>query len=70
MYAIRSYYGTLTKLEEVAARIADAGGVCVPFDAIAGDAEQSRATVEKVIADWGRIDVLVNNAHTCLQVQR
>lgn len=55
---------TLSKLENVVARIEDAGGTALALDAIAGEAEQSRATVEKAIAEWGRVDVLVNNAHS------
>ena len=55
---------TLGKLEDVAGRIKAAGGTCIPFQALAGEMEQSQATVEKVIGEWGRIDVLVNNAHT------
>jgi len=55
---------TLSKLEEVAARITAAGGVCTPYVALAGEKDQSVATVAKAIGDWGRVDVLVNNAHT------
>jgi len=55
---------TIAKLEEVAARIADAGGSCIPLVALAGEIDQSRMTVERAIAEWGRVDTLVNNAHT------
>jgi len=55
---------TLSKLEEVADRINAAGGVCIPFQALAGEMDQSKATVEKAISEWGRVDILVNNAHT------
>lgn len=55
---------TLAKLEEAARRIREAGGTCLALDAIAGEAEQSVATIAKAIAEWGRIDVLVNNAHS------
>lgn len=52
------------KIEQVVAKITESGGTALALDAIAGDAEQSRATVEQVIATWGRIDILVNNAHS------
>jgi NAD(P)-dependent dehydrogenase (short-subunit alcohol dehydrogenase family) len=55
---------TQSKLDEVAAKIAGEGGVCTPFAALAGEMDQSEATVAKAIADWGRVDILVNNAHT------
>ena len=55
---------TLSKLEEVAAQIKDAGGECIAFDALAGNAEQSKETVAKAVAAWGRVDILVNNAHS------
>ncbi len=55
---------TLSKLEEVADKIKAAGGTCTPLVALAGEMDQSQATVDKVIADWGRVDILVNNAHT------
>ena len=55
---------TLSKLEEVAAKITAAGGTCTSFQALAGEKDQSVTTVAKAIADWGRVDILVNNAHT------
>lgn len=55
---------TLSKLDDVAARIKDGGGECLTIDAVAGEAEQSKATIDKAISAWGRVDVLVNNAHT------
>lgn len=55
---------TLSKLDDVARKITATGGTCITLDAFAGEIEQSRATIEKAIAAWGRIDVLVNNAHT------
>ncbi len=55
---------TMSKLEEVAAKIAAAGGTCTPFQALAGEKDQAEATVARAIADWGRVDILVNNAHT------
>ena len=55
---------TLTKLEDVAATIAGEGGTCIPLEALAGEMDQSERTVSRAIADWGRVDILVNNAHT------
>jgi len=55
---------TMSKLEAVATKIADAGGTCLPLEALAGEAEQSKMTVDRVLSEWGRVDVLVNNAHT------
>ena len=48
----------------MADRIAQAGGVCIPFQAVAGEADQSKATVDRAISEWGRVDTLVNNAHS------
>ncbi len=55
---------TLSKLDEVVAKIAAAGGPALALDAVAGEAAQSKATIDKVIAEWGRVDILVNNAHS------
>ncbi|VWX54248.1 SDR family NAD(P)-dependent oxidoreductase [Novosphingobium sp. 9U] len=55
---------TLSKLETVAAKIKQAGGECIVLDAVAGEAEQSEATVANAVSAWGRVDVLVNNAHS------
>ena len=55
---------TLAKLEEVAHRIVAAGGVALPLEALAGNREHSAMVVNRAIAEWGRIDGLVNNAHS------
>jgi NAD(P)-dependent dehydrogenase (short-subunit alcohol dehydrogenase family) len=55
---------TLSKLEEVAGGIKDAGGTCLPLEALAGNKANAEMTVARAIADWGRVDILVNNAHT------
>jgi len=55
---------TLSKLEEVAHRIAAAGGTALPLEALAGDRPQAEMTVNRAISEWGRVDGLVNNAHT------
>ena len=55
---------TQSKLDDVAGKITAAGGTCNTLVALAGEMEQSQATVDKAISDWGRVDILVNNAHT------
>ena len=55
---------TLSKLEDIAGKITGAGGTCTPLEALAGEMDQSEKTVNRAMADWGRVDVLVNNAHT------
>lgn len=55
---------TLSKVEDVAKKIAENGGVALALQAVAGDQSDSRMTVERVLSEWGRVDVLVNNAHS------
>ena len=55
---------TLSKLEDVAGKVNAVGGTCATLGALAGEMDQSELTVSKAIADWGRVDILVNNAHT------
>jgi len=55
---------TQSKLDEVAEQIRAAGGTCTPLQALAGVKADAEKTVGRAIADWGRVDVLVNNAHT------
>ncbi|GGC16309.1 short-chain dehydrogenase [Novosphingobium endophyticum] len=55
---------TKSKLDDVAARIAAAGGTATGIEALAGNKEHAVATVERALTEWGRVDVLVNNAHT------
>ena len=55
---------TASKLDEVAANITAAGGTALAVSAVAGDRQQSEETVARALAEWNRIDVLVNNAHT------
>ncbi|MCW1431218.1 SDR family NAD(P)-dependent oxidoreductase [Novosphingobium sp. JCM 18896] len=55
---------TQGKLDAVVARITEAGGTAIGIEALAGNREHARRTVNRAIAEWGRIDVLVNNAHT------
>jgi len=63
---------TRSKLEEVAQRIRSDGGEVVPLEAWAGNREDAERTLGTAISGWGRIDVLVNNAHTftdCLPIE-
>ena len=55
---------TMAKLQDVSARIKESGGEVIAIEALAGNKEHAVKTVERAIADWGRVDVLVNNAHT------
>jgi NAD(P)-dependent dehydrogenase (short-subunit alcohol dehydrogenase family) len=55
---------TMSKLEDVAGKIREAGGTCTPIEALSGNKAHAEKTVARAIADWGRIDTLVNNAHT------
>ena len=55
---------TLSKLEDVVGKITATGGTARALKALAGEAEQSKKTIDLAIATWGRVDVLVNNAHT------
>lgn len=55
---------TASKLEDVARKIRSDGGAVVALEALAGDKEHAAMTVSRAISEWGRVDVLVNNAHT------
>lgn len=55
---------TLSKLEEVAATIRSQGGAVELLQAQAGDKADAEKTVAYALQTWGRVDVLVNNAHT------
>lgn len=55
---------TLSKLEEVSEKIKTTGGTALALEAISGNREHAAAVVDRAIAEWGRIDALVNNAHS------
>ncbi len=55
---------TFSKVEEIAGKITGAGGVALPLEAVAGNIEDSKKTLDLAISEWGRIDTLVNNAHS------
>ncbi len=53
---------TASKNDAVVAEVKAAGGVARPFAVDVADFEAVQAMARAVLADWGRIDVLVNNA--------
>ena len=55
---------TKSKLDDVVGKIETAGGTALAIEALAGNKEHAVLTVDRAIAEWGRVDVLVNNAHT------
>ena len=55
---------TMSKLDAVAGKIREEGGEVRALDALAGDQDDAERTVSEAIRAWGRVDVLVNNAHT------
>lgn len=55
---------TASKLQEVKGRIEDFGGEALAIEAVAGNREHAAMTVQRASAQWGRVDILVNNAHT------
>src|SRR6185436_5253072 len=52
----------LEKLSGVASEIAKAGGEARTYSCDIREEETVKSTVSKVLADFGRIDLLVNNA--------
>ncbi|MDQ6811314.1 MAG: SDR family NAD(P)-dependent oxidoreductase [Actinomycetota bacterium] len=54
------------RIEKLAARIAQEGGRAVAIPTDVGDEEQARAFIERAHAEFGRLDVLVNNAGVML----
>jgi NAD(P)-dependent dehydrogenase (short-subunit alcohol dehydrogenase family) len=55
---------TMSKLDDVAKRISAEGGEVVPLEALAGNKAHATMTVNAAVTRWGRVDTLVNNAHT------
>jgi NAD(P)-dependent dehydrogenase (short-subunit alcohol dehydrogenase family) len=53
---------TRSKLDEAAGK--DSSGRVVPLEALAGDKPDAERTVGEALSRWGRVDILVNNAHT------
>jgi NAD(P)-dependent dehydrogenase (short-subunit alcohol dehydrogenase family) len=55
---------TMSKLEAVAAQIGALGGEIRCLQAHAGNRADAERTVAEAISTYGRLDILVNNAHT------
>ena len=55
---------TKGKLDEVVGKIEAAGGTAIGIEALAGNKDHAEMTVDRAISEWGRVDALVNNAHT------
>lgn len=55
---------TLEKCERTAAEIAARGGAALALSCHVGRREEVDATVARIIAEYGGVDILVNNAHT------
>ena len=55
---------TQSKLDEVVARIVADGGTALALEAHSGNREHAASVVDRAIGDWGRVDALVNNAHS------
>jgi NAD(P)-dependent dehydrogenase (short-subunit alcohol dehydrogenase family) len=53
---------TKTKLEQVAAEITAGGGRAIPIEVDIADRDSVAAMTERVVAELGGIDILVNNA--------
>lgn len=58
---IVNYRRSQAGAEDVAARICDMGRRALVIQADVTDAEQVKNMVDKAIAEWGRMDILVNN---------
>ena len=54
------------RIEKLAARIAEEGGRAVAIPTDVGEEEQARAFIERAYDEFGRLDVLVNNAGVML----
>src|SRR5512136_2686969 len=54
----------LPDLERVAAEVRQAGRKCLPIAAHVGRVEEVNNLVKKVVGEFGKIDILVNNAAT------
>ncbi len=52
------------KAEEVAQSIRDAGGLAIAIEVNVADAASVEAMVERTVGEWGKLDVLFNNAGT------
>jgi NAD(P)-dependent dehydrogenase (short-subunit alcohol dehydrogenase family) len=55
---------TQEKLDAVAEAVREAGGEALALQALSGVQADAERTVGEAVSRWGRVDVLVNNAHT------
>lgn len=55
---------TASKLDEVRQAILAEDGEARCVEAVAGNRDHAVSTVAEAVSAWGRVDVLVNNAHT------
>lgn len=60
---------TLSKCENTAAEIAEAGGTAVAVQADVAVEEEVKRAIRSVLDRFGKIDVLVNNAAVCPQIK-
>ena len=61
-YLVVNYAKSGGPAEEVVARLREAGGRAIAVQADVADAAQAARLIETTVAEFGRIDVLVNNA--------
>jgi NAD(P)-dependent dehydrogenase (short-subunit alcohol dehydrogenase family) len=54
---------TYGKVEQVAGELAELGGHALAVHCDVADRSSIAALVERSVAQWGRIDILINNAH-------
>lgn len=59
---VANYAKSATHAEEVVSRLRDGGTRAIAVQADVSDAEQAARLIETTVAEFGRIDVLVNNA--------
>ncbi|MCI0461547.1 MAG: 3-oxoacyl-ACP reductase FabG [Gemmataceae bacterium] len=56
------YRGSQEAADSLSAEVTGAGGAVLALKADVASAEEARQCVERVVKEWGRLDVLVNNA--------
>jgi NAD(P)-dependent dehydrogenase (short-subunit alcohol dehydrogenase family) len=57
-----NYSSSQGPAEEVAEKVSENGGEAIIVQADVSDPEQAQKLIDKTLEEWGRIDVLVNNA--------
>ncbi len=61
---------TASEIEAVAAEIAESDGVALTVPADVGDVEQVEEVVESAVEQFGRVDILINNAALVWPIER